>query len=143
MQLRFKNAELDKMINFIQSLTLSGAQANRGRFRLIKLLQAKTTELVDERMEIAKAYTKLDSDGNPVLHNFKFDVLPDKKNEFNKSQQELLTSDAEINVDEYKQSLSAFYTALNNYDEKIDGANVMMFGRLLDSMENSGFGVEE
>lgn len=131
----FKNSELEEIVSFVQSLKIKGAKLNRSRFRLVKLIQAKRQELEEERLELAKDYANLDDKGNAVIIDGRIDIIEDKQLDFNREQVELYKEDAVIDLDEHRQSLQQFYGFLNEYDEELDGADAMIFGRLLDCLE--------
>lgn len=137
MQISLKKGELQPILQFVQGLKIAGAKKNRARFRFSKLLQEKLTELDEDRTELAKSYANLDDQGQPNIINNSYDIPNEKIKAFGAAQTELYSEQAPITIDDYQDQVITFYKTLNGYNEDLSGQDAMMFGTLLDAIENS------
>ena len=135
MQLTIKNNLLSPIQEFLNSLTLSGAQANIARVRVIVLLTAKINEMEQDRMVLIKQYANLDDKGEPIIVGDKYDVPTDKMAELNQAVVELQSQDAIINVDEYQEQIKNLRSALSAYDEPLNGQQAQILVNLLDTIK--------
>lgn len=140
MQITLKKGDINAILKFINELNLAGSKLNRARFRFIELLKLKAKEVNDERLEIAKSYSKLDSNGYPkTVNDGNLDIPQEKIQAFNNAQMEMFNEKCSLTVDDYKEPLKLLFTKLNNYDGSLQGTDLIAYGTILDAMEQAGF----
>ncbi|WP_395318867.1 hypothetical protein [Fructilactobacillus frigidiflavus] len=140
MQIKLKKGNIQQTITFIRNINLSGGKTNRARFRALKLLDKKAQEVNEERMEIAKSYAKLDQSGEPIiLQNGNLDIEQEKLIPFSNAQNAMFEEDSALTVDDYKDQFQTLYEALLNYNDNLQGDNLIAYGTLIDVLEDAGF----
>lgn len=140
MQIKLKKGNVQQTITFIKNINISGGKTNRARFRVLKLLDKKSKEVNEERMEIAKSYAKLDQSGEAIiLQNGNLDIEQEKLIPFSNAQNTMFEEVSTLTVDDYKDQFQTLYEALLNYNDNLQGDNLIAYGTLIDVLEDAGF----
>ncbi|WP_429971274.1 DUF1617 family protein [Fructilactobacillus sp. Tb1] len=140
MQIKLTKGNVEAMISFLEDISLSGGKVNRARFRFIKLLNNKLTEINEDRLEIAKGYANLDKNGTAkIKEDGTLDIEKSKIPSFSLAQNEMYQENALITVDDYVEQLQLLFNALINYENELQGNNLIAYGVLLDAFEDAGF----
>lgn len=144
MQLKIKKGNLQQTISFIRNLSLSGGKVNRARFRILKLLNEKSKEVTEERIEVSKSYANLDKSGEPIiLKDGNLSIEKDKLVPFSNAQNELFKEDSVLTIDDYTEQFQELYKALLDYNGNLQGDELISYGTLIDALEDAGIKEEK
>lgn len=139
MQFKIKKGNLQETISFVRNINLSGGKVNRARFRVLKLLNEKSQEVNEERIEVSKSYANLDKSGEPIiLQDGNLSIEQDKLVPFSNAQNELFKEESVLTIDDYKEQFQSLYEALLNYNDNLQGDNLISYGTLIDALEDTG-----
>lgn len=140
-----KKAELTATREFLSKLEISGGKLNRSRYRLNELINAKERELEEERHTLATQYAFTDSKGELASNpdgTIRFRSA-EMMQQFQADYGETLQENTVINIDEYQSEIQSMYDFLIDYDSALSGNDGVVYGRLLDAMENAGIKAKE
>lgn len=138
MQLKFKNQELAPTQKFLNEMTVTGAQQNIARVRLITLITDKLKEVEEDRITVIKQFANLDESGNPKTKGGNYDV-PDNKMPFlTKAVRDLQAAESAITVDDYQAQIKVLRDVLLNYNEPLKGQEATALVGLIDKIEATG-----
>lgn len=138
MQLKFKNQELVPAQKFLNEMTVTGAQQNIARVRLVTLIGKKLKEVEEDRMTAIKQFACLDENGNPKIKGNNYDI-PDNKMPFlTKAVRDLQEAESAITIDDYQPQIKALREVLLNYNEPLKGQDAASLVGLIDKIEVAG-----
>jgi len=138
MQLKFKNQELAPAQKFLDGMTVTGAQQNIARIRLITLINDKLKEVEEDRLTAIKQFANLDENGNPKVNGNNYDVPKNKMAFLNKAVKDLSDQEAAITIDDYQPQITALREVLLNYNEPLQGQDAAALVGLIDKIELTG-----
>lgn len=125
MKITIKNNHLKKVVEFLETLELSG-KASRVRVKLNTRLQEKLQEFSIE-------YTAIVNEFDELKQQEKYEVLKDKLAESN----ELLNEPAVVDMTEYEHLLGSLKDELENYQGALQGDSAIAHDVLLDALEDN------
>ena len=138
MQLKFKNQELEPAHKFLNEMTVTGAQQNIARVRLVTLIGDKLKEVEEDRMTAIKQFARLDENGNPKTKGNNYDVPENKMPFLTKAVYDLQESESAITVDDYHPQIKTLRGVLLNYNEPLKGQDAASLVGLIDKIEATG-----
>lgn len=138
MQLKFKNQELAPTQKFLTEMTVTGAQQNIARVRLITLITDKLKEVEEDRITVIKQFARLDENGNPKTKGNNYDVPDNKMPLLTKAVNDLQAAESAITVDDYQTQIKTLREVLLNYNEPLKGQEATALVGLIDKIEATG-----
>lgn len=138
MQIKFKNSDLQGIYQFLNNLKIKGAAVNRARYQVVKLFEIKLQELSKDRQNLIEMYAEKDSSGELIVKNDQYQMSSQKKSEYAQEVVQLMTEDALITIDDYRNKVVALYNLLTKYDEELTGTDGYAYGAFLDELERIG-----
>lgn len=134
--IKIKNIETGQIFNFLQNLGLKG-KASRGRTQLMKRLDEKNKEFLDDLTELQKEYFKTDENGDLISdENGKLTPLGEaEEREAVEKATELQQEVVEINFGEHSSKYEALFGALDELDVPLVGQQAELYDTLMDAYE--------
>lgn len=120
MNLTFKNRDLPYVIQFLDSLKLTGGNS-RARMKLAQKVDAKYKEISDDYQ-------------NEFMNETE-ELSEAEKKERKKQEVEFLNESATVNMSEYQDKMVMLTGALNNYPHELSGKDAEIHDLLLDKLE--------
>ncbi|AST92998.1 hypothetical protein BC6307_17885 [Sutcliffiella cohnii] len=136
MQVKIENGKLLQAMSLLFNLPLKGKQS-RHRTKLIKLLEARSKEVEEQRIELAKEHSNKDEDGNPKSSDGKYDIK--NMEAFKKDLQELYEEELVIEGGDNHGMLKTVKQILFNCEQEFKGIDATIYDYLCDQFE----GVED
>lgn len=134
MKLAIKNSYLAPSIEFLLKLELR-KEESRSRSRLVKLLQRKLEELLEDDERIIKEYANLDGNGEPIILGKTYDIPEDKKAECGRDRTILRQEQAVMECGEYPDLFQVMHRVLNDYDGTLSGKDAEAYDEMLEAFE--------
>lgn len=139
-ELKIQNQFLSQVYSFLNEVELAG-KASRGRSQLMKRLQEKFKEYVDDMNEIKKDYFLTENNELVVDDHGEHTWLPhtseSDKALLNHELEEIGEEVASISFTEYSNKYEALFKALEDYDQPLKGEQANAYDLLLDAYENN------
>ena len=141
--IKLENQVIIPVFQFLQDATLVG-KATRGRNQFLKRLEEKSKEFNEALTEIRKEYFVLDKEGKLKVEdgNFIFKFEANKK-ELEEKIKELNEEKCDIHFGEYSTKYEALFTALDNYEEGLNGQKALGYNEIMDAYEANEEKIDE
>lgn len=131
MQVKFKNMIINEAIEFFYELKLKGRQS-RMRSKLIKLLNERSQEFVEQQQELLKEHCNLDEQGNPKIIKKDGNEVYDIKDleAYAKDRQELFEEEYIIEGADNQLMLRTVREILDECDVELSGRKAVLYDHL-------------
>lgn len=131
MQVKFKNMIINETIEFFYGLKLKGRQS-RMRSKLIKLLNERSQEFVEQQQELLKEHCNLDEQGNPKIIKKDGNEVYDIKDleAYAKDRQELFEEEYIIEGADNQLMLKTVREILDECDVELSGRKAVLYDHL-------------
>lgn len=131
MQVKFKNMIINETIEFFYELKLKGRQS-RMRSKLIKLLNERSQEFVEQQQELLKEHCNLDEQGNPKIIKKDGNEVYDIKDleAYAKDRQELFEEEYIIEGADNQLMLRTVREILDECDVELSGRKAVLYDHL-------------
>lgn len=140
MKVEIQNLYVKQAIDLLYDLSLKGKES-RHRSKFIKLLNKRLKEIEEDRVALAKEYSHLDDEGNPIVKNNRYDIKDQES--FNKELNELYDEVFVIEGENNKEIIKTVYKIIKNCDKEFSGAEAMTYEYLYDQLEKGVKGNED
>ena len=120
-QFNLKNNELVAVHNAVFNIEVSNTKINRGKFKLLKLLEKKIKEKDADRKAILEKYSEKDKDGKAVIDNESYTLIEETKAEAVEALNELETESVAVVYGEYANNIKPYMDFLDSYEGQVDG----------------------
>lgn len=133
--LKFKNSEIETVVNFLEKLPLK-TKASRARTLLINKLNEKFGDYVAFQKELLDEYGKKQDSGELFQDeqgNFYWDA--DKVDEANEAMNELGDDIVYIDTVEYRPNMKFLTLSLEDLDMELSGNDAIIYDQLMDQLE--------
>lgn len=140
MKVEIQNLYVKQAIDLLYDLSLKGKES-RHRSKFIKLLNERLKEIEEDRIALAKEYSHLDDEGNPIVKNNRYDIKDQES--FNKELNELYDEVFVIEGENNKEIIKTVYKIIKNCDKEFSGAEAMTYEYLYDQLEKGVKGNED
>ncbi|MCM2983846.1 hypothetical protein M3599_23410 [Niallia circulans] len=134
MKISIKVSYLPSVTEFLYNLTLKGKQS-RHRSRLVKAMQEKWKEVVEEEQELLKEYAGVDEEGNPKKKDGQYDIKDVKG--FKEQQKELFDEEFILEGGDATGYLKTVKEIVFDYDEEVSGKDAEAYDYLCEVFEES------
>ena len=136
MELKLKNHEVVKALNFLSGLKLNANQT-RPATKLIRILDEVLQEIQDSQFALIEMYGKRDEENNLIQREKgqSHEIDPDHVEEYAKEVALLLNEEVVIDGGPFVKLIERLPGILENYEEKIDNAEAYIYDRLMDEFE--------
>ena len=137
MIITIKYKELETLYNVLTKSVFKNMKANRGKAKLLKMLETKDNEYVEFRKDILKNYTELDEKGElKVDENNNFKLLDNVNIEqLNQDIQELDNENVIFDNTEYTERINDFMKALSESDLEYNNQEILLIDKILEQFE--------
>ena len=134
--IKIKNSSTAPIHNFLNGIALTG-KASRGRTQLMKRLDEKNKEFLDDLTELQKEYFKTDKNGD-LISDENGTLTPLGEAEAREAEEkaaELQQEVVEINFGEYSSKYEALFGALDELDVPLVGQQAELYDTLMNAYE--------
>lgn len=134
--IKIKNIETGQIFNFLQNLELKG-KASRGRTQLMKRLDEKNKEFLDDLTELQKEHFETDDNGD-LISDENGTLTPLGEADAREAEEkgtELQQEVVEINFGEYSSKYEALFSALDELDVPLVGQQAELYDTLMTAYE--------
>lgn len=148
-KIKLANNLIVPVFNFLSEVKLSANKASRGRTQFLKRLEEKSKEFNEAATDIRKEYFKVNDEGNLLVVDGEYQFKdPEMKAvqdvALTKKLTELGEETFEIHFGEYSTKYEALFSALDNLEVELSGADALAYNELMDAYEsNEGKSEEE
>ena len=137
MIITIKYKELETLYNVLTKSVFKNMKANRGKAKLLKMLETKDVEYVEFRKDILKNYTELDEKGElKVDENNNFKLLENADiTKLNNDLQELDNENVIFDNTEYAERINDFMKALSESNLEYNNQEILLIDKILEQFE--------
>ena len=120
-QFNLKNNELVAVHNAVFNIEVSNTKVNRGKFKLLKLIEKKIKEKDDDRKAILVQYSEKDGDGEAIIENESYTLIEETKAEALEALKDLEEESVAVVYGEYANNIKPYMEFLDSYEGQLDG----------------------
>ena len=137
MELKIKNKNIEIIYKIFSELPITKMKANRGRAKLLKKLEEKFNNFIEDRKEILELYVEFDKEGKPISNDGKLQFKEDyTEKDLTKDIDELANELIIIQSGEYSNRFIDLFDDLENLEVQLSAQEIILLDELLEQYEN-------
>lgn len=137
MELKIKNKNIEIIYKIFSELPIKKMKANRGRVKLLKKLEEKYNNFIQDRKEILELYVEFDDVGKPISKDGKLQFKEDcVEKDLAKDIDELANELIIIQSGEYSNRFIDLFDDLENLETQLSAQEIILLDELLEQYEN-------
>ena len=137
MELKIKNKNIEIIYKIFSELPITKMKANRVRAKLLKKLEEKFNNFIEDRKETLELYVEFDKEGKPISNDGKLQFKEDyTEKDLTKDIDELANELIIIQSGEYSNRFIDLFDDLENLEVQLSAQEIILLDELLEQYEN-------